>query len=147
MVNQLTVCECTQILGSVQHPNARSCGWLAYMPRTVNQETWCKAIKSLYDNMYKDKTRAEFQIGLTLRVLNGQKNVDSKEKLCAMHIDAPVEIVIRVKRFLRALSSKRKWILGVKFRVMDDFRQYMKPTSKHKYRYMLTINDEPTCCM
>jgi len=39
---------------SVQHPNVRSCGWLAYMPRTVNQETWCKAIKTLYNTMYND---------------------------------------------------------------------------------------------
>jgi len=30
-----------------------------------------------------------------------------------MHVvDAPVEIATRVKRFLRALSSKKRWILG-----------------------------------
>ena len=25
---------------SVQHANVRSCGWLVYMPRTVNQKRW-----------------------------------------------------------------------------------------------------------
>jgi len=123
---------------SVQHPNVRSCGWLAYMPRTVNQEKWCQAIKQMYDTMYAGKNEPQFQIGLTWRVLNGQKNVDKKEKLRAMHIDAPVEIGTKVKRFLRALSSKKKWLLGVKYRVMDEFNQYMKPTAKQKYRYMVT---------
>jgi len=123
---------------SVQHPNVRSCGWLAYMPQTINQEKWCQAIKQLYESMYKDKIEPEFQIGLTWRVLNGQKDVGKKDKLRAMHIDAPVEIGTKVKRFLRALSHKKKWLLGVKFRVMDEFHQYMKPTAKQKYRYMVT---------
>ena len=123
---------------SVQHPNVRSCGWLAYMPRTVNQEKWCQAIKQLYDTLNSNKTEDEFQIGLTWRVMNGQRNIDKKDKLRAMHIDAPVEIATRVKRFLRALSSKKKWVLGVKYRVMDEFHQYMKPAAKQKYRYMVT---------
>jgi len=105
---------------SVQHPNVRSCGWLAYMPRTVNQEKWCQVVKQLYESMYKNSIQPEFQIGLTWRVLNGQKDVDKKSKLRAMHIDAPVEIGTKVKRFLRALSSKKKWILGVKYRVIDE---------------------------
>ena len=123
---------------SVQHPNVRSCGWLAYMPRTVNQEKWCQAVKQLYQSTYKDKPEPEFQIGLTWRVLNGQKDVGKKDKLRAMHVDAPVEIGTRVKRFLRALSHKKKWLLGVKFRVIDEFHQYMKPTAKQKYRYMVS---------
>ena len=123
---------------SVQHPNVRSCGWLAYMPRTVNQEKWCQAVKQLYESTNKNNTGSDFQIGLTWRVLNGQKDVDKKSKLRAMHIDAPVEIGTKVKRFLRALSSKKKWILGVKYRVIDEFHQYMKPTAKQKYRYMVT---------
>ena len=123
---------------SVQHPNVKSCGWLAYMPRTVNQEKWCQSVTQLYDTINKDKMEAEFQIGLTWRVLNGQKDVNKKDKLRAMHVDAPVEIATRVKRFLRALSNKKKWILGVKYRVMDEFHQYMKPTAKQKYRYMVT---------
>jgi len=123
---------------SVQHPNVRSCGWLAYMPRTVNQEKWCQAVKQLYESMNKNNIESEFQIGLTWRVLNGQKDVDKKSKLRAMHIDAPVEIGTKVKRFLRALPRKKKWILGVKYRVIDEFHQYMKPTAKQKYRYMVT---------
>jgi len=90
------------------------------MPRTVNQEKWCQVVKQLYESMYKNSIQPEFQIGLTWRVLNGQKDVDKKSKLRAMHIDAPVEIGTKVKRFLRALSSKKKWILGVKYRVIDE---------------------------
>jgi len=123
---------------SVQHPNVRSCGWLAYVPRTLNQEKWCQAITQLYNTVHKGTQQQQFQIGLTWRVLNGQSQVDKKNKLRAMHVDAPVEIATKVKRFLRALSSKKRWILGVKFRMMDEFHQYMRPDMKHKYRYMVS---------
>jgi len=123
---------------SVQHPNVRSCGWLAYVPRTLNQTKWCQAITQLYNTVYQDRSQQQFQIGLTWRVLNGQKDVDKKNKLRAMHVDAPVEIATRVKRFLRALSSKKRWILGIKFRMIDEFHQYMRPDMKQKYRYMVS---------
>jgi len=42
----------------------RSCGWLAYMPQTLNQEKWCQSIKQLYETMCKGKVEEEFQIGL-----------------------------------------------------------------------------------
>lgn len=87
---------------------------------------------------YRDKVEAEFQIGLTWRVLDGQKDVGKRDKLIAMHINTPVEISTRVKRFLRALSHKKNWLPGVKFSVMDEFHQYMRPTTKQKYRYMVT---------
>ena len=124
---------------SVQHPNVRSCGWLAYMPRTVNQVKWCKAVTQLYNSINRNKTMQEFQIGLTWRILNGQRDVtDKNQKLRAMHVDAPVEIATRVKRFLRTLSHKKTWVLGVKFRMMDEFHQYMRPDMKQKYRYMVS---------
>jgi len=123
---------------SVQHPNVRSCGWLVYAPRTMNQQKWCQKVVQIYEAKYDTKGKEPFQLGLTWRALNGQWEVDRKEKVRAMHIDAPVEIAPRVKNFLRILAQHKRWPLNVRFRVMDEFSRYMKESTKQKYRYMVS---------
>ena len=123
---------------SVQHPNVKSCGWLVYAPRTLNQQKWCQKVTQIYEAKYDTKNREPFQIGLTWRALNGQWEVDKKNKVRAMHIEAPVEIAPRVKNFLRILSQNKKWPLNVRFRVMDEFSKYMRESTKQKYRYMVS---------
>jgi len=123
---------------SVQHPNVKSCGWLVYLPRTVNQQKWCTKVIQMYENTSASKNQTPFQIGLTWRALNGQWDVDKKSKVRAMHIDAPIDIAQRVKNFLRIIAQKKKWPLNVRFRVMDEYSKYMKETTKQKYRYMVS---------
>ena len=123
---------------SVQHPNVKSCGWLVYAPRSLNQQKWCQKVTQIYEAKYGTKNSEPFQLGLTWRALNGQWDVDRKSKVRAMHIDAPVEIAPRVKNFLRVLAQHKRWPLNVRFRVMDEFSRYMKESTKQKYRYMVS---------
>ena len=123
---------------SVQHPNVKSCGWLVYLPRTVNQQKWCTKVIQMYETTSASKNQTPFQIGLTWRALNGQWDVEKNSKVRAMHIDAPIDIAQRVKNFLRILAQKKKWPLNVRFRVMDEYSKYMKETTKQKYRYMVS---------
>ena len=123
---------------AVQHPNVRTCGWLVYAPRTMNQQKWCLKVTQMYESKNVTKNQEPFQIGLTWRALNGQWEVDKKNKVRAMHIEAPVEIASRVKNFLRILAQHKKWPLNVRFRVMDEFNRYMKESTKQKYRYMVS---------
>jgi len=123
---------------SVQHPNVRSCGWLVYAPRTLNHRKWCQKVTQMYNEKFVTRKKEPFQLGLTWRALNGQWEIDKKNKIRAMHIDAPVEIAPRVKNFLRLLAQKKKWPLNVRFRVMDEYNKYMKESTKQKYRYMLS---------
>jgi len=122
---------------SVQHPNVRSCGWLVYAPRSLNQQKWCQQVMKMYESKYDTRNRTPFQVGLTWRALNGQYDVQTRDKVRAMHIDAPVEVASRVKNFLRILEQKKKWPMQVRFRVMDEFHKYMKESTKQKYRYMV----------
>jgi len=80
---------------------------------------------------------AEVKLGLSSRALNVQKEVDQKQKVYAMHVEAPAEMCVLVKRYLRILCRKKIWPLGVKFRLMPDYNQYMKETNKDKHRYMV----------
>lgn len=79
--------------------------------------------------MYKD----EIQIGLTWRALNGQKNLDRKDKVYAFHVECFFDDRQRVKQFLRKLSSGKNFPLGVRFRVMNEFSEFMKQKNKEKY--------------
>jgi len=123
---------------SVQHPHVKSCGWLVYLPRTVNQQKWCQKVIQMYESTPRAKNQTPFQIGLTWRALNGQWEVEKSSKVRAMHIDAPIDIAQRVKNFLRILAQKKKWPLNVRFRVMDEYSKYMKDSTKQKYRYMVS---------
>ena len=122
---------------SVQHPNVRSCGWLVYAPRSMNQQKWCQQVVKMYEAKFNTKDREPFQVGLTWRALNGQYKIPTKDKVRAMHIDAPVEVASRVKNFLRLLAQKKKWPMHVRFRVMDEYNKFMKESTKQKYRYMV----------
>lgn len=119
---------------SVQHPDVKSVGWLAYLPRTVNQKKWCQAVTKLYQKKFTFST--EMQIGLTWRALNGQKNIEKSKKIYAMHVESPISMIKTVKKFLRYISHKKLWPLGVRFRMVDEFTGNMKETNKQKHRYL-----------
>jgi len=120
----------------VQHLNFRTCGWLAYMPRTVNPKVWSSTVQRMYESTYKTPG-ASILVGLSWRSLNGQKNVERAKKVYAMHVEAPVGQAVQVKKFLRILSKKKIWPLGVRFRLFAEYHQYMKEINQKRYRYLL----------
>ena len=103
----------------------------------MNQQKWCQQVVKMYEAKFDTKNREPFQVGLTWRALNGQYKIPTKDKVRAMHIDAPVEVASRVKNFLRILAQKKKWPMHVRFRVMDEYNKFMKESTKQKYRYMV----------
>ena len=121
---------------TVQHHNTKPCGWLAYAPKSLNKKKWSNAVMRMYAQSFSTPG-ATITLGLSWRALNGQKNVDQKQKVYAMHVEAPADMCTTVKRYLRILSRKKVWPLGVKFRLMMDFNQYMKENNKDKHRYMV----------
>jgi len=121
---------------TVQHHNTKPCGWLAYAPKSLNRKKWSNAVMRMYAQSFSTPG-AVITLGLSWRALNGQKDVDQKQKVYAMHIEAPADMCTTVKRYLRILSRKKVWPLGVKFRLMMDFNQYMKENNKDKHRYMV----------
>jgi len=121
----------------VQHPNFRTCGWLAYMPRTVNPKAWSKEVQRLYEKAYSQTPGATILVGLSWRALNGQKEIDRGKKAYAMHVESPVGQAPQVKRFLRILQRKKVWPLGVRFRIFSEYHQYMKEINQRRYRYLL----------
>jgi len=124
--------ECT-----VQHPNFRTCGWLAYMPRTINPKVWSATVKRMYEKTYKTPGTT-IMVGLSWRALNGQKNLDRVKKVYAMHVEAPVGQSVQVKKFLGILARKKMiWPLGVRFRLFAEYHQYMKEVNQRRYRYLL----------
>jgi len=121
----------------VQHPNFRTCGWLAYMPRTVNPKAWSKEVQRLFEKAYSQTPGATILVGLSWRALNGQKDIDRGKKAYAMHVESPVGQAPQVKRFLRILQRKKVWPLGVRFRIFSEYHQYMKEINQRRYRYLL----------
>ena len=81
------------------------------------------------------KRDKHIQVGLTYRALNGQRELDRKSKVYAMHVETPIHIKKTTKKFLRTLAAQKKFPLGVRFRVMDEFFNQMKEPNKQKYRY------------
>ena len=114
---------------TVQHHNVRTACWLPLLPRSTDIELWSKSAIKKFQQMYKD----QIQMGLTWRALNGQKNIDRKDKVYAFHVECPFDDRQRVKQFLRKLSSGKNFPLGVRFRVMDEFSEFMKQKNKEKY--------------
>ena len=121
---------------TVQTANSKSCGWLVYAPRSLNRQKWCQAVMRMYQQSYKTPG-ATINIGLSWRALNGQRELSPKDKTYAMHIESPAEQNLQVKRFLRIISRKKIWPLGVKFRLMSDFHIHMKDSNKERHRYMV----------
>ena len=122
---------------SVQHADVRSVGWLAYAPNSLNAKKWCKAVQELFQAYYKKKNVEPLMLGLTWRPMNGQYNIESKKKVFAMHVNTPRHKGALTKKFLRVLAHNKKWPLGVRFRLVDEYHEYMSEPTKIKYRYML----------
>jgi len=123
--------ECT-----VQHADVRSVGWLAYAPNSLQAKKWCKAVQELFLAYYKKKNVEPLMLGLTWRPMNGQYGIESKKKVFAMHVNAPRSKCSLTKKFLRLLAYNKKWPLGVRFRLVDEYHEYMSDPTKIKYRYM-----------
>ena len=128
---------------SVQHPHVRTCGWLAYLPSTIDRKKWCRVVQEMYARYSKSKNAAPIQVGLVWRALNGQRDIAIKDRLYAMHVDTPRNQHQIVRQFLRILAQNKQWPLGARFRVMNEFSQYMSDTMQNKYRYM--FNKHKTC--
>jgi len=124
--------ECT-----VQHHNTKSCGWLVYGPKSLNKKKWSEAVTKLYTATHTNVPGATISLGISWRALNGQRDTDQRQKTYAMHVEAPADQCIQVKRYLRILSRKKIWPLGVKFRLMNEYHIHMKDTNQEKYRYMV----------
>jgi len=120
----------------VQHPNFRTCGWLAYMPRSVNPKAWSTTVQRMYEETY-NTPGASITLGLSWRALNGQRDVERSNKVYAMHVETPVGQASLVKKFLRILARKKIWPLGVRYRLFAEHHQYMKELNKRRYRYLL----------
>ena len=119
---------------SVQHSKVCTCAWLLYAPGTLDQKCWCNAIEESYRKTHIKKG-LEIKIGLVWRALNGQKNMDRKDKVYAMHVETPVHLRKITKKYLRTLAAHKRWPLGLRFRVVDEFFMQMKDSNKQKYRY------------
>ena len=122
---------------ALQHPNSKVIGWLVYAPNTIDRQKWCIATQELYSIANKNGRKEEIKIGIAWKALNGQWDVPQKEKVYAFHVETSVEQATRIKKFLRLVAHNKKYPLGVRFRLSDEFNQYMKETSKLKYNYML----------
>ena len=90
----------------------------------------------MYTETY-DTPGSTINIGLAWCALAGQKDVDKMNKVYAMHVEAPLQEVSLVKRFLKALSRGKMWPLGMKFRLVSEYYVNMKESNKEKHRYMV----------
>ena len=127
--NSIRMYEC-----AVQHRKVCTCAWLLYAPGTLDQKKWSNAIMDVYRKTHT-KRGNEIKVGLVWRALNGQKSMDRKDKVYAMHVETPVHQRKVTKKFLRTLAAHKRWPLGLRFRVVDEFFIQMKDTTKQKYRY------------
>ena len=121
---------------SVQHADVRSVGWLAYAPSSLHAKKWCKAVQELFQIYYKKKNMEPLMLGLTWRPMNGQYGIESKKKVFSMHVNAPRNKSALTKKFLRLLAYNKKWPLGLRFRLVDEYHEFMSEPTKIKYRYM-----------
>jgi len=129
---ELRFYECT-----VQHHNTKSVGWLVYAPNSLNTKKWSKTVMKMYVQAAHNTPGATITLGLAWKALSGQYDTPQKDKLYAMHVESPFSEVTQVKRFLRILSRKKSYPLGVKFRLMSDYNIHMKEGNKEKHRYMV----------
>ena len=120
----------------VQASNTKVIGWLAYPPNTIDRDKWSRAVQELYNQVSNEET-SQIKVGLAWKALSGQWDVPQKEKVYAMHVEAPSEQVSRVRKFLRLVAQTKKYPMGIRFRLVDQFHQYMKDSTKVKYNYML----------
>jgi len=121
---------------AVQHPNVRTIGWLVYVPNSIDNKKWSRAVTEMHQLYRKDKNAPDLNIGLVWKPLNGQYGIDSKKKVYAMHIEAPRPLMSNAKKFIRLLAQNKRWPLGVRFRLMDEYNQYMSDNNQVKYRYL-----------
>jgi len=119
---------------AVQHMKVCTCAWLLYAPGTLDQKSWSRAVMESYRKTHLKKG-LEIKIGLVWRALNGQKNLERKEKVYAMHVETPVHLRKITKKYLRTLAAHKRWPQGVRFRVVDEYFLQMKDANKQKYRY------------
>jgi len=121
---------------ALQHPDAKVVGWLAYMPNTMDRKKWCITANELNQHVNRKNNQEEIKLGMVWKALSGQWDVPQKKKVYAMHVEAGSDQVARVKKFLRMASQLKKYPLGVRFRLMDEYHQYMKESTKIKYNYL-----------
>ena len=119
---------------AVQHRRVSTVCWLVYVPGTITTKKWCTAVEDLYRQSHLASKR-EIMVGLTWKALNGQRELNRKERTYAMHVSSPTHQVKIVKKFLRTLATKRVWPLGVRYRVADEYWNQMKESNKQKYRF------------
>jgi len=122
---------------ALQHPNTKIIGWLAYIPNTVDRLKWCKATQEIYQMVNKDGSKDDIKVGIVWKALNGQWEVQQKQKVYAFHVETSVDQSSRIKKFLRLVAQNKKFPLGVRYRLCDEYTQYMKETLRAKYTYML----------
>jgi len=127
---------------SVQQPSTKVIGWLVYAPNTMDREKWCRATQELYTQVAKDASSIE--VGLSWKALTGQWDMPPKDKVYAMHVETTVTLAPKVKTFLRLIAQRKAFPLGVRFRLMDQYSQYMKETTQVKYKY---IRDKHKTCL
>lgn len=120
----------------VQASNTKVVGWLAYPPNTIDRNKWSRAVQELYIQA-APKDTPPIKVGLAWKALAGQWDVPQKEKVYAMHVEAPSDQGPRVRKFLRLIAQNKKYPMGIRFRLVDQFHQYMKDSTKIKYNYML----------
>ena len=121
---------------ALQHPDSKIIGWLAYMPNTIDRSKWCISVNEVYQHVNKNKKKEDIKLGLVWKALNGQWDVPQKQKVYSMHVEVASEQAVRAKKFLRMASQMKKFPLGVRFRLMDEYHQYMKESTKIKYNYL-----------
>jgi len=127
---------------SVQQPSTKVIGWLVYAPNTMDRDKWCRATQELYTQVAKDGSSIE--VGLSWKALTGQWDMPPKEKVYAMHVETTVALAPKVKTFLRLIAQRKAFPLGVRFRLMDQYSQYMKESTQVKYKY---IRDKHKTCL
>jgi len=120
----------------LQLPNTKVIGWLSYMPNSVDRIKWCRAAQELYQMVNKKGQNNEIQLGIAWKALNGQWEIQQKQKVYAFHVETSIEQSTHIKKFLRLVAHNKKYPLGVRFRLCDEYTQYMKETSRIKYTYM-----------
>ena len=121
---------------ALQHPNSKIIGWLSYIPNTVDRQKWCIATQELYRVVDKSGRATDIKLGLVWKALNGQWEVPQRDKVYAFHVEAAMDQATLIKKFLRLVAHNKKFPLGVRFKLVDEYNQYMKDTSKVKYKYM-----------
>ena len=122
---------------ALQHPDSKVIGWLAYMPNTIDRNKWCIAANEVYQYANRKNQRKEnIKVGLVWKALNGQWDIPQKQKVYSMHVEVASDQAVRVKKFLRMAAQTNHYPLGVRFRLMDEYHQYMKESTKVKYNYL-----------